>query len=233
MQPNRIAAAWKGLVACQSCGIRRLALFADLEAEDFAHIHLPIEERSIPAGASLYGLDDPAEAVFTVRAGLVKLVHIQPDGGQRIVRLVRAGGVAGIEALVRPTYPHAAMALQPVELCRIPTSVVTRLQTETPRLHQRLMEKWYEALSVADDFLTELATGHARQRLARLLLWLSEDAPDQPVRLFSREDLGAILGVTLETTSRTISEFRRSGVLTTLSHNLVRCDRAALADIAG
>jgi CRP-like cAMP-binding protein len=125
------------------------------------------------------------------------------------------------------------MALQPVELCRIPTSVVTRLQTETPRLHQRLMEKWYEALSVADDFLTELATGHARQRLARLLLWLSEDAPDQPVRLFSREDLGAILGVTLETTSRTISEFRRSGVLTTLSHNLVRCDRAALAEIAG
>jgi len=94
------------------------------------------------------------------------------------------------------------------------------------------MEKWHEALSVADDFLTGLSTGSARQRLARLLLTLSEDTPDQPVRLFTREDFGAILAVTLETASRTVSDLKRSGAIQEIAHNLVICDRVLLQAVA-
>lgn len=232
MRAPQIEAAWKGLAACQTCGIRHLALFADLQESDFAYIHTPIEELRYEAGSQIYGVDDPAEAVFTVRRGLVKLVHLQHDGTQRIVRLIRSGGVAGLEALLRPGYAHSAVALQPVEVCRIPVTVVQRLQAETPRLHFRLMEKWHEALSIADDFLTDLSVGSVRQRLARLLLLLSEEAPQAPVRLFSREDLGAILAVTLETTSRTIAEFKRTGAIREVGYNLVLCDRPALSAIA-
>ncbi|SNS46376.1 MULTISPECIES: Crp/Fnr family transcriptional regulator [unclassified Azospirillum] len=228
MKAARIIAARQGLMACQHCGIRHLALFADLHDSDFDLIHLPIEEIGVEPMEQIYHLDQAATAIFTLRAGLVKLVHIQPDGSQRIVRLIRPGGVVGLEALVRPHYEHLAVALLPVELCRIPVSVVRQLQTNTPRLHQKLMEKWHEALSVADDFLTGLSTGSARQRLARLLLTLSEEAPDQPVRLFTREDFGAILAVTLETASRTVSDLKRSGAIREVAHNLVICDRVAL-----
>jgi CRP/FNR family transcriptional regulator, anaerobic regulatory protein len=227
----QISAVWKGLAACETCGIRHLALFADLQETDFEHIHLPIEEQRFDAGRQLYSLDQNAEAIYTVRQGLVKLVHILPNGSQRIVRLIRSGGVAGLEALVRPNYEHTAMSLQPVEVCRIPTSVVHRLQEKTPRLHKRLMEKWHEALSAADDFLTGLSTGSARQRLARLLLLLSEDQHQAPVRLFTREDMGAILAITLETASRTISDFKRTGAIRELAYNTVLCDRDALTRI--
>ncbi|MFV3076862.1 Crp/Fnr family transcriptional regulator [Niveispirillum fermenti] len=232
MKQSQIDAAWRGIAACQRCGIRHLVLFADLREEDFDHIHAPIEEMRLEAGAQLYGLDDPAAAIFTVRDGLLKLVQFQPDGSQRIVRLVRMGGVAGLEALLQPTYAHMAIALQPLEVCRIPVATIHRLQANSTRLHTRLMEKWHEALTTADGFLTGLSTGSARQRMARLLLLLSEERPEEPVRLFTREDLGSILAVTLETASRTISEFKKAGALREAAPNRMLCDREKLTRIA-
>lgn len=232
MRAWQIEAAWKGAAACRNCGIRHLVLFADLQEQDFDHIHTPIEEVRLEAGAQLYGLDAPADAVFTIRQGLVKLVHFSADGSQRIVRLVRFGGVAGLEALLKPTYEHMAIALQPLEVCRIPVSVIQSLQANSPRLHLKLMEKWHEVLTTADGFLTGLSTGSARQRLARLLLLLSEEKPEEPVRLFTREDLGSILAVTLETASRTVSEFKRTGAVREAAPNRMVCDREKLSRIA-
>lgn len=232
MNGSQIKSAWKGIAACRNCGIRHLVLFADLREDDFDHIHSPIEEIGLEAGAQLYALGDAADAIFTIRRGLVKLVQFQPDGAQRIVRLIDFGGVAGLEALLRPTYEHLAVAMQPVELCRIPIGVVRQLQANSPRLHNKLMEKWHEALAAADGFLTGLSAGSARRRLARLLLLLSAERPDQPVRLFPREDLGSLLAVTLETASRTVSDFKRCGAVRESAPNLVLCDRGRLARIA-
>jgi CRP-like cAMP-binding protein len=65
-----------------------------------------------------------------------------------------------------------------------------------------------------------------------LLLLLSEEKPNEPVRLFTREDLGSMLAVTLETTSRTVSEFKRSGVVREMAPNRLLCDRSSLLRIA-
>ena len=86
------------------------------------------------------------------------------------------------------------------------------------------------ALRQADDWLTELSTGKAPQRLARLLLQLSDG--DNTVMLFSREDLGSILGITTEHASRTVAEFRRAGHLVEIGANLFRCDRRQLENVA-
>jgi len=80
-------------------------------------------------------------------------------------------------------------------------------------LHRELMTRWQRALSEADAWLTELSTGSARQRVARLLLRLVRDRATSDCQLFSREDMGAMLGITTETTSRTIAEFKRQGLV--------------------
>jgi len=223
---------YKGVAECRNCGIRHIALFADLDEKDLGLIHLPIQEMGLDHGAVLYGAEDPGAAVFTIRSGLVKLVQMLPDGTQRIVRLLRPGAVAGLEAMLGQAYEHTAMALQPTEVCRIPREVVERLDRETPRLHRRLLEQWHNSLRQADEWLTELSTGNARQRLARFLLHLSADHPDRPVKLFTREDLGAILGVTLETASRTVSEFKRVGAMAEVAINTYQCRRDRLEAIA-
>jgi len=230
MRRNQIDAAWKGTAHCQDCGIRDLVLFADLTEPDFSLIHLPIDEIEFEPGATLYRSGDDSESLFTLRSGLVKLVQYLPDGTQRIVRLLRPGSTVGLEATVAAPYEHTAMALQPTLVCRIPRQVVDKLSRETPRLHGQLMQRWHAALRQADDWLTELSTGKAPQRLARLLLQLAE--ADGCATLFSREDVGAMLGITTEHASRTVAEFKRGGLLVELAPNRYRCDAERLGAIA-
>lgn len=51
--------------------------------------------------------------------------------------------------------------------------------------------------------------------------------------LFSREDLGAMLGVTTETASRIIAEMKRSGVINERKFNQFACDDDALRSLSG
>ena len=231
MGENGIAAAWRGTVECRDCSIRDFALFADLREHDFNLIHTCIDEISHQPGSTLYDAGHRGQHVFTIRGGLVKLVQYAPDGTQRIVRLLRQGALAGLEVLLDAPYAHTAITLQTTPVCRIPVDVVNDLDAKTTRLHRRLMERWHQSVHDADQWLTGLSTGSARARMARLLLCLPSSG--EGLRdIFHREDLGAMLGVTTETASRIMAEFRRSGVIVEKGQNLVECQTRVLQEIA-
>jgi CRP-like cAMP-binding protein len=213
MIPIKTESAWRGTSDCRSCGIRDLVLFADLKEEDFALIHAPIDDLEYEAGQTLANTGDNATALFTLRAGMVKLVRNTADGRQRIVRVLRSGDVIGLEALMAPTYDSDAVALTAVKVCRLPLQVIQRLNRETPRLHQRLLGKWHQSLKEADDWLAELNFGNARQRVAGLILKMRSGFDTSVVTLFSREDMGAMLDLKLETVSRTLTAFVREGLI--------------------
>lgn len=230
MRRGEAETSWLKRAECRNCGIRDLVLFADLREPDFELIHLPVEEQVLAAGATLYEAGRDGRALFTIRGGLVKFVRYFPDGTQRIVRLLRTGAVAGLEVLVGQPYEHTAVALQTTLICRIPREVVDRLARETPRLHRQLMGKWHAAVHQADEWLTALNTGSARQRLARLFLHLMTE--DGQCEFLGREDVGAILSVTTETVCRAVADFKRAGTVSETGNNLFSCDRAALEEIA-
>lgn len=214
--PIKTDSAWRGTSDCRNCGIRDMVLFADLREEDFELIHSPIDDLEFPAGQPIANLGDTATSLFTVRTGMVKLVRNTIDGRQRIVRVLRPGDVIGLEALLAPSYDADAVALTPVRLCRLPLQVIQRLNRETPRLHQRLLEKWHRSLKEADDWLADLNFGTARQRVAGLLLKMRSDRDSEVTTVFSREDMGAMLDLKLETVSRTLNTLLREGVIEAL-----------------
>lgn len=219
MIPIKTESAWRGTADCRSCGIRDMVLFADLQQEDFNLIHAPIDELEFAAGDSLQRMGDRAHSLIMLKVGMVKLLRNLPDGRQRIVRVLRAGDVVGLEAMFSATYDCEAVALTHTKVCRLPVSVIERLNRETPRLHQRLMAKWHHSLKEADDWLADLNFGTARQRVVGLLLKMRPNPALYPeadplvVSLFSREDMGAMLDLKLETVSRTLSAFVREGLI--------------------
>ncbi len=223
--------AWTGVADCQSCSLRDSVLFAGLEQSDFEKIHDPISQFAVQAGERLYRDGDQGNRLFTIRSGLVKLQRYLPDGTQRIVRLATTSDVIGLEALLDQPYEHEAIAMQPTEVCSLPVATVNELSRNNPALHKELLHRWQRALSDADSWLTELSTGSARHRVARLVLRLIDETGGQPeCRLFAREDIGSMLGITTETASRTIAEFKRKGWLTELASNHYLVSVDALED---
>ena len=213
MIPIKTESAWTGTSDCRACGIRDMVLFADLNEQDFGMIHAPIDDLELRAGASLYAEASPAMGIFTLRTGMIKLVRGTPDGRQRIVRVLRPGDVAGLEALATSRYDSDAVALSDIGVCRIPLSVIHSLGASSSRLHRRLMEKWQHALKEADDWLADLNFGTARQRVAHFVLKMRNPADTQIATLFSREDMGAMLDLKLETVSREVSALVREAVI--------------------
>jgi len=213
MIPIKTDSAWRGTSDCRNCGIRDMVLFANLNEHDFALIHAPIDDLEFAQGNSLYGEGDAAQGIFTLRSGMIKLVRSTVDGRPRIVRVLRTGDVVGIEALAGKCYDSDAVSLTPVTVCRIPLSVIQKLASNSPRMYSQLMHKWQHALKDADDWLADMNFGTARQRVGNLVMKMrSPSNPDVSV-LFSREDMGAMLDLKLETVSREISRLVREEVI--------------------
>ncbi|NWG74396.1 MAG: Crp/Fnr family transcriptional regulator [Rubrivivax sp.] len=234
MIPIKTASAWRGTADCRHCGIRQSVLFADLKEEDFDLIHAPIDDLSFDAGAVLVQAGEAVKGVMTLRTGMVKLVRVSSDGRARIVRVLRPGDVIGLEALAAPVYEADVVALTPVGVCRIPGSVIQRLNQDTPRLHHQLMQKWHRSLREADDWLAELNFGSAQHRVAQLALKMRSADDPTLTTLFAREDMGSMLDLKLETVSRAVNHFVRAGWLEPLDRLGRRyrvLDAAALAAV--
>lgn len=213
MIPIQTRSAWRGTSDCRSCAVRELALFSNLTEEDFSLIHAPIDDLAYRAHQVLFNEGDEAGSIFTLRSGMLKLSRVTHDGRRRILRVLRPGDVAGIEALATGRYDSEAAALTDVTLCRIPTEVVHTLNLNSPRMHLGLLEKWQKALREADDWLASINFGTARQRVCHFILKVRHASDPGLVTLFSREDMGAMMDLKQETVSREISALVRRGAL--------------------
>jgi CRP-like cAMP-binding protein len=213
MIPLQVESAWRGTSDCRNCGIRDMVLFADLNEQDFNLIHAPIDDLVYQAGQVLYEESATALGVFTLRKGMLKLVRFTADGRVRVVRVLFPGDVVGLEALATGRYDSQAVALSEVSLCRIPLAVIHQLGANSPRLHRKLMEKWQNALKLADDWVAELNFGSARQRVHHFIRKMHEVSGDSTATLFGRDDMGAMMDLKLETVSREVTALVRAGVM--------------------
>lgn len=200
--------------ACMNCGLHRLLACTETNADLLLECQTAVDRLTIRRGEALFHADMPAARVYFIRSGFIKLVKYSGNGGQRIVRIIKGGGVAGMEMLFSPTFENAAIAMGEVMACAIPAAGFRRMIDDHPVLQRQLLQHAHLALRDAETWLSELAGGNARtrERLARLLLCLRDGDSDRIYR-FSLEDIGAILGTSLETVCRELTQFKRGGLL--------------------
>jgi len=231
MKTNCTNPEWIGRAKCAVCGVRNLVLFSGLSTHELDTVLQPIDNLHVPQSTVLYEQLAAAPYVYTVRSGMLKLRVDLPNGGQRIVRLVQPGDVAGMETLVGERYHHTAIALRDADVCRIPREVVIKLDQTNPSVHQALLQRWQRSVDQAEHCIVSLSTGTAEARMARLLIMLGCSG-NQPETMPSREDMGALLGITTETASRIMAEFKRRGLVHTDRGSDVVCDHAGLTQLA-
>lgn len=215
---------------CARCEVRSGSLFGALDPNSIVRIHADIDDPSLPAETRIYARGEPGTAVYTVRAGIVRFQRMTADGERRIVRLAGRGDLIGQEALLQQPYADEAVACTAVQLCRIPRQLVAQLGRADSALTHELMRRWQQALEQAGAWAAELTSGVARRRVLKLLGELSRLAGDSgEIWMPRREDMGAMLGLTVETASRMISQLRREGVLRSLGQRRAVLDADALA----
>ncbi len=215
--------------ACAACEVRSAALFGVLDQAGLDRIHTHIAGLTLEPDVPVYGRGSAGPAVYTVRAGVVRFERTTARGDRRIVRLAGRGDLIGQEALLRRPYSDEAVTCTPVQLCRIPITLIDELGHAGGALPRELMQRWQSALDAAEAWVAELSSGLARRRVLRLLLRLADHVDEAgAIWLPRREEIGAMLGMTVETASRLVSQLRREGVLQPFGPRGARLDMPSL-----
>lgn len=157
-----------------------------------------------------------ATRVFTVRRGMVKLLSYLPNGRARIVRLHTKGHWLGLEAVVGQPYQHTAVALDDVEVAYVPAERLRTLERESPRQYCEVLKQGYKHLTQADKWIADFSTGGIRPRVARLVEFMSTlkfGESSNQVELLAVHEMADMLGVTPESVSRILAEFKRQNLL--------------------
>ena len=216
-------------MACAACKVRSQALFGVLDDSGLDRIPTQIASVTLLPDAPVHDRGTAGLAVFTIREGLVRFERSSEHGDRRIVRIAGRGDLIGQEALLNRPYGDDAVACTEVQLCRIPRALIDQLAQGRDELPRELMLRWQRALDAAEAWVSDLSTGPARRRLLYLLRRLAEHAgADDTIWLPRREEIGAMLDMTIETASRLVSALRREGVLTLLPGRTAVLDRGAL-----
>ncbi|MDR0577804.1 MAG: Crp/Fnr family transcriptional regulator [Candidatus Accumulibacter sp.] len=214
LEKLKTCTAWRNNANCLACDGRENSFFAGLAPDVIATLHVDVDNTATPSDEILYRPGTQAEHLWVLRTGAVKLVAASWDGAPRIVRVLKPGDVAGIEGLLAGGYAHTAVTVGRVHACRIPIRATRRICLEHAGFQWNLMRKWQAALRETEQWLVDMtsAGATARVRMARLLLRL-RDGESSRIHNFSREDLGLMLGATIETASRIIAAFLRERLL--------------------
>jgi CRP/FNR family transcriptional regulator len=214
MECLRECTAWRGKGDCLACDGRENAFFAGLSPDTISALHVDVHNTATPSEEILYQPVSKPEYVWILRTGAVKLLATAWDGTQRIVRVLKAGDVAGLDALLADNFAHTAVTIGSVNACRVPLPAIRQLCLEHPGFQWNLMKSLHAVVRETEQWLVDLASSgvSARVRMARLLLLL-RDGESARIHNFSREEMGLMLGVTIETASRIIAAFQRERLL--------------------
>lgn len=220
--PSGCAAAG---VLCRACGRGVAALHRAVhEARDAAGV--PVRLR---AGQVLYSAGQLGDAVFVLHQGLVKETVAVGDC-ERVVRLVRPVGVTGLAALLGEPHRQSAQAMGDGHACRVPVRRLLDRIADDSRGAIELMGAWQAALDERDHVMTRFASGPARARLARYILYLMA-AQASGARL-RRHEVAQLIGVTAVSVTRLMAEFKREGLVRESGMRLAAYDAPRLSALA-
>lgn len=222
---------------CAACDVRSLTFCAGLEAEEVGRISAIVTRLALPAQQMLFHEGDPAEFVYNVTRGAMKLYKLLPDGRRQITGFLLAGDFLGLAG--KDGYSYSAETITAVELCRFPRRRLDELFEAYPQLERRMLKLATDELIAAQDQMLLLGRRTAAEKVASFLLRLSErervrGQPGNPVLLpMTRGDIADYLGLTIETVSRTLSQLKRDQLIRQRSLTEIElADVARLAALA-
>lgn len=203
--------------ACDRCGARAFSVCGSLDDADLGRLDALAEHITLEPGQALIREGDPAEAVFNITSGSVRVYKLLADGRRQITGFLFAGDFLGLAT--GETFVFSAEAIEPATACRFRKSEYRALIRETPALEAALLERANHELAVAQNQMLLLGRKTALERIATFLLELpSHDpvraAPAGQVHLpMTRSEIADYLGLTIETVSRVLTRLRTRGVI--------------------
>jgi CRP/FNR family transcriptional regulator len=223
---------------CESCKLKEngfLCHLSPIAAREFESIK---SQSLYPEGAMLFLENEPAEGIFLLCSGKIKL-SVSSRGGKRLIlQFAGPGEILGLSASMSGlAYEVSAEALHPSKVAFIRREDFLRFVHRFPEVYQAVTRQLNDQYARACEQLRTVALStSAHEKVARLFLdWSSEEASESPqIKVaLTHEQIAECVGSTRETITRTLSEFKHKHLVTLKGATVTIPSRAALQAVCG
>ena len=185
--------------------------FKRLPASEQRRLAEVAQEKRYAKGETIFREGQPSDAVWVVKTGRVHLMKFFADGkASTTCVMTREETFCCLPALDRKDYPTDAVAAEDTTLIRIPSEAFHQAMARNPAFMRQTLCLFCDRLRQVEQ-KSCMVYEPAEQRLAQVLLGLAKKFG--PVIPLTRQELAEIAGMTHETAIRTLSRFRRHGVV--------------------
>ena len=194
--------------------------------------------QSLSRGATLFTQGAPHEAIYLIETGRVRVHYIAPAGREITLAYWYPGNfVGGPEVFDTGVHMWSANVTMPTTVVALPGRPLRMLAGEMPQLAMSLIENLVFKGKCYSTLAQMLGTRSVTQRLAQLLLHLSDTygVPDQHGALiaatFSHADLAHMVGATRQWVTINLARLQEQGIVEVRKSRIVILRSEALDQI--
>jgi CRP/FNR family transcriptional regulator, cyclic AMP receptor protein len=167
----------------------------------------------------IFSQGDPADAVFYIHKGKVKLTVLSRQGKEAVVGILGAGGDFFGEGCLagQPLRMGTSMSMSVCSIMKLSKKDVIRALHEQPSFSEVFVTHLLSRNIRIEEDLVDQLFNSSEKRLARVLLLLAnfgkEGVPQTVIPKMSQETLAGIVGTTRSRVSFFMNRFRKLGFI--------------------
>jgi CRP/FNR family transcriptional regulator, cyclic AMP receptor protein len=172
---------------------------------------------------AVYRQGDPADSIFYIEKGEIKLTVVSNRGKEAVVGLLGAGDFLGEGCLAGEVRRMAtATPLSECTIIRLEKVLAVRALRDDPAFAERFLAYLLARnIRIQEDLVDQLFNS-SEKRLARVLLLLAnfgkESQSDRVIAKMSQETLAEMIGTTRSRVSSFMNKFRKLGFISYNGH---------------
>jgi CRP/FNR family transcriptional regulator, cyclic AMP receptor protein len=166
----------------------------------------------------IFSQGDPADAVFYIQKGKVKLTVVSTQGKEAVVAILGPGDFFGEGCLAGQSLRMAtAHSMSMCSIMKLEKADVIRVLHEEPSFSEMFIAHLLSRNIRIEEDLVDQLFNSSEKRLARVLLLLAnfgkEGTPQTVIPKISQETLAGIIGTTRSRVSFFMNRFRKLGLI--------------------
>jgi len=219
---------------CIECKLKTL-FFDFVENDDLEMVCSAKIENRYLKGETIIREGDPISDFIYLKSGLVKLTRQTGNGNEQILSFAKPFDFVSLLSVFSATrYNYSVIAIEDTEICILDLQDVKNTILKNGKFALNVMQKISEATDriILDNL--EIKRKHLIGRVAHVLIYFSDIIYQNKTFILpvSRQEIADFIGMTTENVIRTLSEFKKDGIIRTFGKDIDIVDHDRLKAIS-
>ncbi len=211
--------------------LQSVPYFSGLSVAEFDSIMEFIFEKTLQRGELVLIEEEPAEVLYLVASGAVKVFKTSAEGKEQILNIVRPGeSFNDVSIFDGGPNPASVQTMGPVVLHGIRRSDLEIILRDHPQVALNVTKVLAGQARHLGSLVEDLSFRHVIGRVAKILLEHAGDGTGARPRL-TQQDMAAMAGTVREVVGRSLKALEDEGAIRLERHRIVITDKEALKDM--